>query len=169
MKKKTKKTLIKGILGLIIIAGVFYQTQIAKQLPLDSSSVEFLACTDGDTAHFSVNGQDETVRFIAIDTPETKHPQKGVEPFGQEASDFTCNSLKSAAEIKLEYEPSNETDKYGRLIAWIFIDGQLLQEQLIQEGYAKVAYLYGDYKYTSQLEDAEAIAKQNQIGIWSLE
>lgn len=167
MKKKNKLSLIKGIVGLIIIGCTLYQVNIDKLRPLDSSSVQFLACTDGDTAHFQVDGQDETVRFIAIDTPETKHPQKGVEPYGKEASEFTCNALQQAAEIRLEYEESNKIDKYGRLIAWVYVDDVLLQEELITQGLAKVAYLYGDYKYTDRLESAEALAKESQVGVWS--
>lgn len=168
MKSKNKSLLaIKGIIALIIIGCSFYQIRIDKLRPLDSSSVQFLACTDGDTAHFQVDGKDETVRFIAIDTPETKHPTKGVEPYGKEASEFTCNALQQATEIKLEYEESNKTDKYGRLVAWVYVDDVLLQEELITQGLAKVAYLYDDYKYTDRLEEAEARAKQEQVGIWA--
>ena len=50
----------------------------------------------------------------------------------------------------------------------MFVDDELLQEQLIQKGYAKVAYLYGDYKYTSRLQEAEKKAKAERLGIWSL-
>lgn len=50
----------------------------------------------------------------------------------------------------------------------MFVDDELLQEQLIQKGYAKVAYLYGDYKYTGRLQEAEKKAKAERLGIWSL-
>ena len=67
----------------------------------------------------------------------------------------------------MEYEKEKD-DKYGRCLAWVFVDDELLQEQLIQKGYAKVAYLYGDYKYTSRLQEAEKKAKAERLGIWSL-
>jgi len=46
-------------------------------------------------------------------------------------------------------------------------DKELLQEKLVSKGYAKVAYLYGDYKYTKKLQKIEQKAKDNKVGIWS--
>ena len=131
--------------------------------------VSLEACVDGDTARFK-NSEGEVIkaRFLAVDTPETVHPTKEVEAYGKEASSYTCTNLTDATEIKLEYDfGSNEQDNYGRDLVWIFVDGKLLQEYLVREGYAKVAYLYGDYKYTTLLQDTEEIAKAEKIGIWS--
>lgn len=130
-----------------------------------AEEISFKKCIDGDTADFVIDGEVKKVRFLAIDTPETKHPTKGEEPFGKEASNFTCNELKNAKDISLEYE-ENKTDKYDRVLAWVFLDGNLLQENLIKKGYAKVAYLYGEYKYTSTLKKEENNAKKNRVGIW---
>ena len=60
-------------------------------------------------------------------------------------------------------------DKYNRHLVWIFVDGELLQKKLVSKGYASVAYLYGDYKYTSELEEVEQDAEDNKLGIWSTE
>ena len=145
--------------GLII--RFLYDDQITSEVQLEK-------CTDGDTAHFMIAGEDVTVRFLAIDTPETKHPAKGEEPFGREASEYTCSALQKATVIELEYdEGSDREEKYGRQLAWVFIDGDLLQEHLVELGYAKVAYLYGDYKYTDQLLEAEKRAKASHLGIWN--
>lgn len=128
--------------------------------------VKLQKCVDGDTAYFIKNEQQVKTRFLAIDTPETKHPTKGLEPYGKEASEFTCNNLKKASKIELEYEDNEKTDKYNRDLVWVFVDNQLLQDLLVQKGYAQVAYLYDDYKYTSLLQNHESIAKNNQLGIW---
>ncbi len=129
--------------------------------------IKLSKCVDGDTATFTVNNKETKVRFLAIDTPETKHPTKGKEPFGKEASNYTCNELKKAKKIKLEYDPnSDKTDKYDRDLAWVFVDGELLQGKLIENGLAKVAYLYGDYKYTLDLQQLEKQAKKDKVGIW---
>ena len=101
--------------------------------------------------------------MLAIDTPETKHPSIGEEPWGKEASNFTCEKLKKAKKIEIEYDPnSDKTDKYDRILGWIWVDDQLLQDLIIKEGYAEVAYLYNDYKYTLLLQDHEEIAKANK-------
>lgn len=130
--------------------------------------VGFGSCVDGDTAKFNINGEVKTVRFLSINTPEIKHGSNEGEPYGVEASDYTCNALKSASSIKLQYDPkSDETDKYGRVLAWVFVDNELLQEKLIREGLAEVKYVYADYLYTSDLQALEVTAQENKIGMWS--
>lgn len=130
-------------------------------------SVALSSCVDGDTAKFILNDEIITARFLAIDTPETKHPTKKEEPWGKEASSFTCNSLTNASKIEIEYDSNSDSlDKYNRHLVWIWVDEQLLQEMIIKNGYGKVAYLYGDYQYTSLLQNYEKIAQENRFGIW---
>lgn len=127
----------------------------------------FDECVDGDTAKFILNDKKIKVRFLAVDTPETVDPDKEPEPYGKEASNYTCDKIKNANEIILEYDPgSDKTDKYDRYLGWIYVDGEMLQKELITLGYAKVAYLYGDYLYTEELKDLEEIAKKDKKGIW---
>lgn len=125
--------------------------------------VTFSKCSDGDTARFIINGEEKKVRFLAIDTPEVDKN----EPISKEAKEFTCNALKNAKEIYLEYDSnSDKEDKYGRVLAFVYLDNKLLQEELISRGYAKVAYIYGDYEHVSELKELEKQAKDNQLGIW---
>ncbi|MBE6152223.1 MAG: thermonuclease family protein [Firmicutes bacterium] len=129
--------------------------------------VTFNSCIDGDTANVILNDSEIKIRFLAIDTPETKHPTKGEESFGKEASEYTCNRLMNAKKVEIEYESnSDKLDKYNRHLVWVWVDDYLLQDEIIKEGLAEVAYLYGDYKYTSILEDHQSIAKVNKVGIW---
>ena len=62
---------------------------------------------------------------------------------------------------------SDKTDKYDRLLAWVWADDILVQKELIKEGYASLSYLYGDYKYTSELSLYESEAKNNKLNIWN--
>lgn len=172
LKKEIKKTYNKLPIIIQIIVLLIIVLTIAlfpnKDFNNEKLEVDFYACVDGDTAKFITNKGKETVRFIAIDTPETVHPTKKEEPFGKEASDYTCNSLKKAKKIILELDDnSNKYDKYNRLLAWVFIDDTLLQKELIKLGYAKISYLYGDYKYTDYLKIEEKKAKNKKLGIWS--
>lgn len=132
--------------------------------------VKFEACVDGDTIKVMLDDKKTTVRFLAIDTPETKHPTKGEQPFGKEASNYTCDKVKNAKKLEIEYdEGSTKTDKYNRTLGWVFVDDTLLQKDLVSLGYAKVAYLYGNYKYTDELKKEESTAKSKKLGVWSLE
>lgn len=144
---------------------------ILLPLHVDAKEREFVTlkdCVDGDTATVMLNEEEIKLRFLAVDTPETKHPTKGEEPYGKEASDFTCTSLKTASSIEIEYDENADIlDKYNRHLVWVFVDDVLLQKELVQRGYAKVAYLYDDYKYTKILQEEEKIAKSKKIGIWA--
>lgn len=138
---------------------------INKAYAFDKYTVTLNKCVDGDTAYFNMDGNVIKTRFLAIDTPESTNQ---IEPFGKEASKFTCDSLTNAKKIEIEYDPnSNKTDKYNRDLVWVWIDDTLLQEILIKKGLAEVKYLYGDYDYTAHLQEVEAEAKKNNLKIWN--
>lgn len=133
---------------------------------LEKVNATFVKCVDGDTAVFKVNGKEKKFRFLAVDTPETVHPTKGEEAYGKNASDYTCNKITNAKNIEIEYEES-KTDKYDRDLGWIWVDGNLLQKELVEIGYAEVAYIYGNYKYTKELCEVQGTSIENSNGIWS--
>ncbi len=123
---------------------------------------------DGDTAKFVLNGELITVRFLGIDTPETVHPSLGEQPYGKEASRYTKEKLKSATKIELEYDANaSKTDKYGRHLAWIWVDDVLLQEELINNGLSKTYMLQDNYTYAWVLQEKQENAKESHVGVWS--
>ena len=131
----------------------------------DRQIVTLNKCVDGDTAWFNLNSELIKVRFLAIDTPESTNKQ---EEYGKEASEFTCNELKNANVIEIEYDKnSNKLDKYNRHLVWIFVDNELLQEKILKEGLAEIKYIYGDYKYLDSLNIAQNEAKKNELNIWN--
>lgn len=140
-----------------------------KTLKNESEIVSLNKCVDGDTAKFLMkDGTVKTARFLAIDTPESVHPTKKVEEYGKEASEYTCNLLQNANTIKVEYDKASEkTDKYGRILVWVYADDKMVQESLLENGLAKVAYLYANYEYTEKLQNIEKVAQNKKIGIWS--
>ncbi|MEG1066461.1 MAG: thermonuclease family protein [Erysipelotrichaceae bacterium] len=163
----SRSKLLSVIIILVIAVFITKLEDIEKSKPLNNNVVTLNKCVDGDTAKFNINGKEETVRFLAVDTPETKKPNTEVQPYGPEASEYTCKRLNEAKEIRIEYENSNSVDKYGRKLGWIFIDNSLLQKELVEEGLAKVAYIYDDYKYTDEIKVYEDKAIKANKGIWS--
>lgn len=154
---------MKKIVYLIIIC-LFFTTNVNAE----SIELKFNECIDGDTAEFIYNDEIIKVRMLAIDTPETVHPTKGEEPFGKDASNYTCDKITNANKIILEFDDnSDKLDKYDRYLGWLFVDDNLLQKELIENGLAKVAYLYNDYKYTEKLQQSEKEAQQKKLNIWS--
>ena len=156
-----KKLVLFGLLILSIVLSPFDVYASNKK------EVIFSDCVDGDTAKFILDGEVITARFLAIDTPETVHPTQEEEPFGKEASKYTCEKLEKAKKIELEYDNGGKTDKYDRHLVWVYADGMLIQRELIKLGYAEVAYIYDDYKYTEELEVLQDYAKKSKVGIWS--
>lgn len=150
---------MKFIFGLVISFLFIVNVNASKlEVTLDK-------CVDGDTAWFILDGERIKTRFLAIDTPESTTKK---EPYGKEASDYTCNMLSNATKIEIEYDPnSDKLDKYDRHLVWVFVDDTLLQDSIIKNGLGKVAYLYDDYQYTYILEASELLAKTSKIGIWS--
>ena len=152
------------VLFIILVFVIKVDAKIVKE----KNKVELLKCVDGDTAQFKINGEKTIVRFIGIDTPESVKSGTEVQPYGIESSEFTCNKLTNAKKIRLEYDSNcDKQDKYGRTLAYVFVDDKLLEEEILVEGLAEVKYIYGDYFYTNRLKDAENAAKSQNKGIWS--
>lgn len=139
-----------------------------SNLKNEKIEVKYSESVDGDTAKFKLDEEIITVRFLGIDTPETVHPSLGEQPYGKEASNYTKEKLQNANKIELEYDSnSSKTDKYGRHLAWIWVDDSLLQEELIREGLAQTYMLQGNYTYAWLLQEKQEEAKEEKVGIWS--
>lgn len=105
-----------------------------------------------------------TVRFLGVDTPETVHPFKPLQFFGKEASNFTKAQLVGKT-VRLEYD-QKKYDKYGRHLAYIYLDGKLFNAQLVEQGYA-FAYLRFPFRYFDDFRLLEEKAKQAKVGMWA--
>jgi endonuclease YncB( thermonuclease family) len=118
---------------------------------------------DGDTVILD-NG--ETVRLIGVDAPETHHPEIPVQRFGEEATEF-LRRFAEGFECTLEYEPNNIRDRYGRLLAYLFIGDRLANAEIIRLGYA---YAYTRFPFRRQTEFValEREARKRQYGLWHL-
>lgn len=150
---------MKVLFGIII--SLLFLTNVSASEKIE---VSFSKCVDGDTAWFILNDEEIKVRFLAIDTPESTNE---IEPFGEKASLYTCQLIKNAHKLEIEYDDnSDKLDKYNRHLVWVFVDGELLQNLIIEKGLGKIDYVYGDYKYLTQLESSELMAKTSRFGIW---
>lgn len=139
----------------------------AQILGADSGAYLVVRVVDGDTIRVLINGQEEVVRLIGIDTPELNHPQKPVECFAKEASD-KLKSLLQDRQVQLEFDPTQaERDRYGRLLAYVFLDGNNINLQMLRDGYA-YEYTYSSaYKYQQVFKNAQQLAKSQLLGLWS--
>lgn len=164
MAKKLSKSWV-GVVILVLLLGYQWYANNKEIEPGERYSVTLVECVDGDTAWFNVDGVKTKVRFLFIDTPEST---KEVQPYGKEASDYVEKRLKNAKKIELETNlDGDQYDKYDRMLAWIFVDGELLQEDIARNGYVKKYYDYGyDYTYKDQIIKADEQAKEDKIGLY---
>ncbi len=140
-----------------------------KEIELEKDEVIISEVVDGDTVKVEfANGDTESIRLLLIDTPESVHPNKPVQPFGKEASDYAKEVLQEGDVVTLE-KGNPERDKYDRLLGYIWIDDVNFNQLMIEEGYARVAYVYEpNTKYLEEFEQAENDAKSKEENIWSI-
>jgi endonuclease YncB( thermonuclease family) len=119
---------------------------------------------DGDTIHVLIDGVDYRLRYIGIDTPETKHPTLGVQPFGPEASQAN-SELVEGKTVWLEKDVS-ETDRYGRLLRYVYVDDLMVNEELLRRGLARVATFPPDVKYVDRFLELQRSAQEGGLGMW---
>ena len=117
---------------------------------------------DGDT--IVLDGK-ERVRYIGIDTPETVHPRKPVQWMGKEAS-AANRLLVEGKRVQLEYD-AQRTDKYGRTLAYVYIDGVMVNELLVRAGYARVSPYPPNVKHVQRFQAAQREARSLKRGLWS--
>ena len=120
---------------------------------------------DGDTAHVLFRGQDVTIRFIGVDTPETVAPGQPIECYGPESSRFTTNELTGRT-VRLEFDVER-IDPFGRTLAYLWMpDGSMFNETLVREGFATVATYPPDVRYVDRFDVAQRSARAADRGMW---
>ena len=133
-----------------------------------SATVTVTRVVDGDTIEISpaIDGI-EDVRLIGVDTPETKDPDCGVQPYGDVASAFTQSQIGGRA-VGLEFDVE-QTDRYGRLLAYVYPpDDTMFNETLLREGYAQVATFPPNVGYVDRFLAAQEEARMAGRGLWGL-
>jgi len=122
---------------------------------------------DGDTVVARVDGHDEHVRLIGIDTPETVDPDRPVMCFGPEASAETHRLLPDGTKVRLVRDVEAR-DVYGRLLAYVYnaTDGTFVNLALAQGGFADVLAIPPNTAHGDELRAAVADAKDAGRGLW---
>ena len=157
--KKGKKIISLGIALLALIFGLINQN-------LNDGKYRVVRVVDGDTLIIEMEDKEERVRLIGVDTPESVHPDasKNVET-GKIASDFTKSRLEGEY-IELEFDVQ-ERDRYGRILAYVWHDGEMYNKVLLREGYAQVATFPPNVKYVDLFTETQLTARNNKVGFWN--
>ena len=150
-------------------SGVIGESLLANEEIRKSPTYQVLKVVDGDTIHISYNGKDEKVRFIGLDTPETKDPRKPIQCFGREAT-AKMTEFAENKNIRLEFDRTQgERDKYGRILAFVYNeDNKNLAYEMIRQGYGN-EYTHNSYpyKYQNEFKEAARKAREENKGLWA--
>ncbi len=124
---------------------------------------------DGDTLVVDVDGTDERVRLIGVDTPESVAPERPVQCYGAEASAELARLVPVGTEVRLERDEVAR-DQYDRLLAYVYrVDDDLLVNLTLIEGGFADAVTYGDNEALYDVfTAAEARARADDVGLWGV-
>jgi micrococcal nuclease len=119
---------------------------------------------DGDTIYVRFNGHTEKVRYIGMNTPETRHPTMGAQPGGREATAVNQKLVEGKA-VRLELDVQ-ERDLYGRLLAYVYVGDVMVNAELVRLGYAQVMTIPPNVKYAALFVKLQREARQAARGLW---
>lgn len=145
---------MKRCLALLLVVAIL----LLSCIPVTEEGVRVIRVIDGDTIEISGGAH---VRYIGIDTPET-YPEE--EFYGPEAKAKNIELVEGKL-VTLEKDVS-ETDKYGRLLRYVYVDGVFVNGELVRLGYAEAVAYPPDTRHQWQLEQLEKEAKEAKRGMW---
>jgi len=119
---------------------------------------------DGDTIHVRIGARVEKVRYICVNTPEVHHPTKGEEPGGREAAEVNRRLVEGQA-VRLELDVQ-ERDRYGRLLAYVWIGDLMINAELVRLGYAQVMTIPPNVRYQEVFLKLQREAREAGRGLW---
>jgi micrococcal nuclease len=124
---------------------------------------QVLKVVDGDTVDVDIDlgfsiSYSQRLRLAGIDTPESRTKDKFEKTLGLESKEYLRSKLKDSEFILVKTEKPDSTEKYGRILGWIYVNGETksLNEQMIEDGYAWV------YMGETKVKDFSALAEKRK-------
>ena len=155
-----------ALLAVVALAGCEGGSSSAETTVPGAAVVEFVI--DGDTVDIVIDGEEERVRLIGIDTPESRVDDGPPECFGPEASAFTAELLPAGSNVRLERDVVARDD-YGRLLAYVYRldDGLFVNEAIVRRGYATPLTIEPNDTFAAQFVAAATAAENEGLGLWT--
>ncbi len=164
-----------AVLLIVAMATSYGPADAAMEWTPDVAPAIVTRVIDGDTIEVILDGLEATVRLIGVDTPETVHPSRPVEPYGKEASEFTRQALEGQ-EVWLEFDVG-QLDKYGRLLAYVWTTppttwsdsetrAHMHNASLLLKGYGKLMTVQPNVRHVDSFRVYQEEARRLQRGLW---
>ncbi len=146
-----------------------YKAKIKRVVDGDTAIIAFM--TDDGTPY-----KDERIRFIGVNTPETVDPNRPVQYYGKEASDFTKKELKDKT-VWIQMD-MGVRDRYDRLLGYIWLKepkdpdsekevrAKMFNARLLLEGYAQTMTIQPNVRYSEMFIKFQREAREAEKGLW---
>ena len=148
---------MKKILLMILTSIIFISSVNAEE---QKEEVKLINCDSAVSLTVETTTGYKRIRLLMMDSSTGS--------LDKEINDYVCNKVKNASKLEIELDPlSDKENKYKETLVYLYVDGYLLQNDLISLGYAQVNYVYNDYKYVDELCNLQKSALENKLGIWN--
>ncbi|MBI4609886.1 MAG: thermonuclease family protein [Candidatus Rokubacteria bacterium] len=152
---------VARVVAVLLLLGAMASAWAAERSVLDGTVVRVV---DGDTIHVRVGDRVERVRYIGVNTPELHHPTRGEEPGGREALELN-RQLVAGKRVRLELD-IQERDRYGRLLAYVWVADLMANAELVRRGYAQVMTVPPNVRYQALFLKLQRDAREAGRGLW---
>jgi len=119
---------------------------------------------DGDTINVQLADRVEKIRYIGVNAPEIHHPIKGEEPGGRAAAQVN-RGLVIGRRVRLELDVQPR-DRYGRLLAYVWVGDTMVNAELVRLGYAQVMTVPPNVRYQDLFLKLQREARDASRGLW---
>ena len=148
---------MKKILLMILTSIIFISSVNAEE---QKEEVKLINCDSAVSLTVETTTGYKRIRLLMMDSSTGS--------LDKEINNYVCNKVKNASKLEIELDPqSDKENKYKETLVYLYVDGYLLQNDLISLGYAQVNYVYNDYKYVDELCNLQKSALENKLGIWN--
>jgi micrococcal nuclease len=173
MRGRTARSLIGSLLLAALLASALLRAGDGGNGADRSSPVEPEGHTaeaqvtrviDGDTIEVRISGGEDEVRYIGIDTPETVKPGTPIQCFGPQASAVN-HRLVEGRRGRLVFDRERR-DVYGRLLAYVYVDGRFVNAYLVRRGYARTLTIPPNVAHAALFDRLAGNAGREGRGLW---
>lgn len=130
-----------------------------------ATSARVTRVVDGDTIAVQLEGREEKVRLIGIDTPESVRPGTPMQCYARAASSET-HRLLDGRRVTLRFD-AERRDRFGRLLGYVYRDGMFVNAALVERGYARTLTIPPNVAHADELARLATAARRDGRGLWS--
>lgn len=151
------------LLAALVLVRPWEQFDLEDEPPA-SATAYVSRVVDGDTVEVQLDGREEDVRYIGVDTPETVKPDTPVQCFGPQASAFN-HGLVEHRRVRLVFGEERR-DVYGRLLAYVYLGERFVNAELVRRGLARTLFIPPNLRFADRFKRLEIAAARAGRGLW---